>query len=135
MRLSFGSCWWVKIRQTSGFSIKLTIFIVGGSFLAVFLFARSGAPAPAATQPSTNSAASNTANEDVEELEMHGIGEGKTGVVLIEYGDFSSEASKAYQPMMQQIMDKYGDQLRFIYRDFRLSPMPLQWLPSELLTP
>lgn len=103
---------------TKRFFTKKTAFIVVGGFLLLFLLARNDPPAPAATQPSANSAASNTANEDVEELEMHGIGEGKTGVVLIEYGDFASEASKAYQPMMQQIMDKYGDQLRFIYRDF-----------------
>ena len=105
-------------NATKRFFTKKTALIVVGGFLLLFLFARNDSPAPAATQPSTNSAASSTANEDVEELEMHGIGEGKTGVVLIEYGDFSSEASKAYQPMMQQIMDKYGDRLRFIYRDF-----------------
>ena len=97
---------------------KLTVFIVGGSLLAIFLFARGGAPAPATTPQSNSNAASSTTDEEIEELGIHGIGESKTGVVLIEYGDFASEASKAYQPMMQQIMDKYGDQLRFVYRDF-----------------
>lgn len=99
-------------------SIKRTVLIIGGGILVIFLFTRNSSPAPAATAPISNSESSNTTSEDIEELGIHGIGESKTGVVLIEYGDFQSEASKAYQPMMQQIMDKYGDQLRFVYRDF-----------------
>lgn len=103
---------------TKRFFTKKAALIVVGGFLLILLFARNDSPAPAATSPSNSKVASSTTNEEVEELGMHGIGESKTGVVLIEYGDFASEASKAYQPMMQQIMDKYGDQLRFVYRDF-----------------
>lgn len=105
------------------FLTKRTALIVAGVLLAIFLFGRSDAPTPAAT-PANSSAADIAPSEEVEELGAHGIGEGKTGVMLMEYGDFQSVASGAYQPMMQQIMDKYGDQLKFVYRDFPVQSNP-----------
>jgi len=99
------------------FLTKRTALIVAGVLLAIFLFGRNDVTKPAAT-PANSSATDTASTEEVVELGAHGIGEGKTGVMLMEYGDFQSVASGAYQPMMQQVMDKYGDQLKFVYRDF-----------------
>src|SRR3989344_2496836 len=99
------------------FLTKRTALIVAGVLLAIFLFGRNNVRNPAAT-PANSSATDTASTEEVVELGAHGIGEGKTGVMLMEYGDFQSVASGAYQPMMQQVMDKYGDQLKFVYRDF-----------------
>lgn len=104
-------------NATKRFFTKKTALIVVGGFLLLFLFARNDSPAPAATSVKSSTTDA-TPIEEVEELSIHGIGEGKTGVMLMEYGDFQSAASGAYQPMMQQVMDKYGDQLKFVYRDF-----------------
>lgn len=102
---------------------KRTALIVVGVLLAIFLFGRNDASTPAAT-PASSSTTDTTSGAETEELGIHGIGESKTGVVLIEYGDFQSAASKAYQPMIQEVMSKYGDQLRFIYRDFPAESNP-----------
>ena len=70
--------------------------------------------------PATSTNTTTTVAEEVVELGVHGIGEGQTGVLFEEYGDFQSESSKAYQPIVQQIKDKYGDKLRFQYHDYAL---------------
>lgn len=93
------------------------LLLAGICVLVVFALIRNAAPTPAAPVVTTQNPET-TSQAETEELGIHGIGESKTGVVLIEYGDFSSAASKAYQPMIQEVMSKYGDQLQFIYRDF-----------------
>lgn len=105
-------------NATKRFFTKRTALIVVGGFLVIFLFARDDSPAPAATPSVNSNATKGVYSEEIEELSIHVVGEGKTGVMVMEYGDFQSAASGAYQPMMQQVMDKYGDQLKFVYRDF-----------------
>lgn len=48
-------------------------------------------------------------------------GEGTTGVTLIEYGDFQCPVCASYQPIVQQIKDKYGDQITVQFRHFPLA--------------
>lgn len=74
-----------------------------------------------ASEPTTTPASKASPVAEIasdEALATHGIGEGTSGVLFEEYGDFQSEASKAYQPLVQRIKEKYGDELRFQYRDF-----------------
>lgn len=51
----------------------------------------------------------------------HTKGEGTTGVTLIEYGDFQCPACKQYEPLVQEIVNKYSDDITFQFRNFPLT--------------
>jgi len=57
------------------------------------------------------------ANEGVEVRE-HVKGNPDADVVLVEYSDFECPACAAFHPTVSEIMDVYGDQVRFEYRHF-----------------
>lgn len=50
----------------------------------------------------------------------HTRGEGKSGVTLTEYGDFQCPACGAYYPVIEQVFEKYKDQITFQFRNFPL---------------
>lgn len=85
------------------FAIILALcVVVFGGFL---LFAKKDANAP------TNGSVQPT---------NHTIGEGKSGVVLVEYGDFQCSACYAYEPVMKEIRSIYKEQISFQFRHFPL---------------
>jgi protein-disulfide isomerase len=47
-------------------------------------------------------------------------------VVLVEYSDFQCPACKAYQPMVEEIMEAYGDEVALVFRHFPLKQIHLQ---------
>ncbi len=54
------------------------------------------------------------------QLTQHTTGAGKTGVVLIEYGDFECPACYRFFPVIEQIKEKYKDQITFQFRHYPL---------------
>lgn len=48
-------------------------------------------------------------------------GKGTTGVTLVEYGDFQCPVCASFFPIVQQVKEKYGDQITFQFRNFPLS--------------
>lgn len=50
----------------------------------------------------------------------YSIGAGTAGVTLTEFGDFQCTACRNYYPVMKQVKDKYGDQIKFQFRHFPL---------------
>lgn len=50
----------------------------------------------------------------------HIIGEGKSGVTLVEYGDFECSACGQYYPLVEQVKEKYKDQIFFQFRNLPL---------------
>lgn len=50
----------------------------------------------------------------------HTEGSTKSGVVLIEYGDYQCPACGQYYPIVKQVFDKYKDQITFQFRNFPL---------------
>src|SRR5688572_15092390 len=50
----------------------------------------------------------------------HVIGEGSTGVVLMEYGDFECPACGQYYPVVEQVAEKYKEQITFQFRHLPL---------------
>lgn len=48
-------------------------------------------------------------------------GKGTTGVTLVEYGDFQCPVCGSFFPIVQQVKEKYGDQITFQFRNFPLS--------------
>ncbi len=50
----------------------------------------------------------------------HIRGNDKNGVVLVEYGDFQCPACLQYYPIVEQVVEKYKDQIAFQFRNFPL---------------
>lgn len=50
----------------------------------------------------------------------HIIGGGKTGVTLMEYGDFECSVCGEYYPLVKQVTEKYKDQIYFQFRNLPL---------------
>lgn len=48
-------------------------------------------------------------------------GKGTSGVTLVEYGDFQCPVCGSFFPIVQQVKEKYGDQVTFQFRNFPLS--------------
>lgn len=51
-------------------------------------------------------------------LTKHVTGQGKSGVTLVEYGDFQCPACYQYHPAVKQVIEKYKDQITFQFRNF-----------------
>lgn len=60
------------------------------------------------------------AEETTAEPSNHTWSNGRSGVVLIEYGDFQCPACAQYEPILQQIREKYKDIATFQFRHFPL---------------
>ncbi len=54
-------------------------------------------------------------------LTQHTLGKGTSGVTLLEYGDYQCPFCGDYHPTIQQVVAKYGDQIKFQFRNFPLT--------------
>lgn len=88
------------------FAVILAVLIIG--FVGIFIFTKNKADAPGESDSKT-------------QLSNNVTGAGKSGVVLIEYGDFQCSACYSYEPAMQQVREKYKDQITFQFRHFPIS--------------
>jgi protein-disulfide isomerase len=88
------------------FIIILAVIVVG--FFGVLFFTKKDAGAP------------NGGSSSSDQLTNHTIGGGKTGVVLVEYGDFECPACYRFYPVIEQVKEKYKDQITFQFRHFPL---------------
>lgn len=79
--------------------IAVIIIIFGG----IVVFSKKDSTAPTNAKP-TN----------------HLIGEGKSGVVLVEYGDFQCVFCGQYHPLIKQVVEKYKEQIHFQFRHLPL---------------
>jgi len=50
----------------------------------------------------------------------HVEGQGKTGVTLVEYGDYQCPSCGQFYPIVKQIQQKYNDQIQFQFRNLPL---------------
>lgn len=53
----------------------------------------------------------------------HIMGKGQSGVTLVEYGDYQCPYCAQYYPVVKQVVEKYGDQIFFQFRNFPLMSM------------
>lgn len=76
------------------------VIIFGG----IVLFNKQEDPAPASNAKPTN----------------HLYGEGKSGVTLVEYGDFECSGCGQFYPLVEQVKEKYKDKIFFQFRNLPL---------------
>ncbi len=66
----------------------------------------------------SNTASNNSASTS--EGSNHILGANTGGVELVEFGDFQCPACRSYFPVIEQVQEKYGDQISFQFRHFPL---------------
>lgn len=93
--------------------------LVIGIMVALVVASRSGAPQLdlSATDASTIQQASDS-NGNIAD---HTYGKLDSKVILIEYGDYQCPPCGSAYPIVKQLVDKYSDQILFIFRNF---PIP-----------
>lgn len=89
------------------FATIIAIIIAG--MIGLFWFSSSKKTSDNGTTPAQSQAS------------QHISGNPNSKVVLIEYGDFECSACYAYEPVMQQVREKYKDTIAFQFRNFPLT--------------
>lgn len=108
---------------TIGFFILLGIFLKGGKLSAVdntyAAPVAAGNPTPADNQaPPVGNVPEINTKED------HILGAKNPKVTIVEYSDFECPYCGNFYPTIKQIMDKYGKDVRLVYRHYPLSFHP-----------
>lgn len=87
------------------FMIILLVIVLG--FVGIFWFSKNN--------NKTSDTASQTGTSN------HTIGNNSKGITLVEYGDFQCPACGAVEPIIQQVREKYKDQIVFQFSHFPLT--------------
>jgi protein-disulfide isomerase len=87
----------------------ITILVVAAVVVGAFAYTKHQSNNKTGGSSSTSAQPSN-----------HTEGSSKTGVVLIEYGDYQCPACGQYYPIVKQVYDTYKDQIMFQFRNFPL---------------
>lgn len=87
------------------FLLALVVIILGFGGILWLTKDKAGAPASNNSAQPTN----------------HLYGEGKKGVVLIEYGDYQCPACEAYHPIVKAVAEKFKEDIYLQFRNFPLS--------------
>lgn len=90
----------------SRFGVILAAFVA--IFVGILIFNGNDAKAP------------KDSNGNPIQATNHVRGEGKKKVTLIEYGDFECPACGGYYPIVEQLFEKYKDDITFQFRNFPL---------------
>ncbi|HSX46967.1 MAG TPA: thioredoxin domain-containing protein [Patescibacteria group bacterium] len=86
-------------------TVLVIIALIGGAF--------------ALTKHKSHTNGSNGTSSSVQPTN-HQEGGGKSGVVLIEYGDYQCPACGSYYPVVKQVVETHKDQITFQFRNFPL---------------
>lgn len=63
----------------------------------------------------------------------HAQGRADAAVTLVEYGDYQCPACARAQPVVAQLQQRFGDELRFVFRNFPLTDLhPCAWMAADL---
>lgn len=84
----------------------IVLIVIALGFAGLFVF---GGNKSSSTKSSSTSQATN-----------HVIGLGKTGVTLVEYGDYECPYCQAYYSVVKQVQQEYNDKIFFQFRNFPL---------------
>jgi protein-disulfide isomerase len=111
---------------TIGFIILGSKLISGNGFsIATGKSAQANAPAGSVvTQPSPEPTTIPAEAVSAVTKDDHIRGNKDAKITIVEYSDFECPFCGQFHPTMQQVMDEYGDDVRWVYRHFPLSFHP-----------
>ena len=98
----------------SQFAAVLVVMVVAGVLAFRYLSHRTELPAVRAVSAAT-------LDEHLVRPDSHAIGSPNAPVTVVEFGDFECPMCGNAQPMIQQMLDKYGSQVRFVFRQFPIN--------------
>lgn len=128
----FGLVGGVMLLCTIGFFILLAIFLKGGASMAYNNGNNNDATnnGGAANVVANNNDAPTTINiRAIDTKNDHIRGNANAKVTIVEYSDPECPFCKQFHQTMKQLVDKYGDDIRWVYRNF-----PLDGLHSQART-
>lgn len=125
-------------KQTSQFLGVPVAIVIAGGLMAAAIYFGSGASSSSSTKVAGVGNAGNTAGSaaapaqpgeppvgEVREVtaEDHIRGAANAKVAVIEYGDLECPFCKRFHPTMQQLVDEYPNDVRWVYRHFPLDAL------------
>jgi protein-disulfide isomerase/uncharacterized membrane protein/rhodanese-related sulfurtransferase len=100
-----------RSRLRGQFATVLIVMVVAGVIAFRYLSSRPELPAAPAVSVAT-------LDEHLVRPDSHAIGSPNAPVTVVEFGDFECPMCGSAQPMIEQMLDKYGSQIRFVFRHF-----------------
>lgn len=116
----------VLVLCTIGFFILLTMFLKGGDFLSDSTGSERANPTggTVAAQPTPTGSANITLR--AVDGDDHIRGDKDAKITIVEYSDFECPFCKRFHETLQQVMDKYGDSVRWVYRQWPIESLHQQ---------
>ncbi|PIR47820.1 disulfide bond formation protein DsbA [Candidatus Uhrbacteria bacterium CG10_big_fil_rev_8_21_14_0_10_50_16] len=119
-----------------GIAVSAFIFVLAGGTGGAGLLAASGSgraadAAPLVAQPTNNGAA--PAGAPVPDITKDDYVRGdlsKAKVVMIEYSDYECPFCSRHHPTLKAMMDEFGDDVAWVYRQFPLTSIHQQAMPA-----
>ncbi|HXJ93591.1 MAG TPA: thioredoxin domain-containing protein [Terriglobia bacterium] len=96
------------------FALVLAVMVVTGVLAFRYLSSRPELP----VLPQVSAA---TLDEHLVRPDSHAVGSPNARLTVVEFGDFECPMCGSAQPMVQQMLDKYGNQVRYVFRQFPLN--------------
>lgn len=130
----FGAVQGFLVLCTIGFFILLGIFIKGDGFGSEKTAVNTGAvPAPSVVEDGAPQP-TDVVLRDVDEDRDHIRGGKDAKVTFVTYTDLECPFCKRFHDTMTEVMQKYGDDVRMVYRQFPIDQLHAQARPEALAT-
>lgn len=121
----FGAAQGFLVLCTIGFFIFLALFIKNDGFAGNAVRVNTGT-IPTVTDSGEQPAAANVAIRDVDEDRDHIRGGNNAKVTIVTYTDLECPFCKRFHETMAEVMQKYGNDVRMVYRHFPLDQLHSQ---------
>ncbi len=122
----FGIAQGFLVLCTVGFFILLCLFIRNDGFSGNSVVVKNDGGAPTVVDTNTPPAAENVVLREVDADRDHIRGDKDAKVTVVTYTDFECPFCKQFHTTMAQVMQKYGKDLRMVYRHFPLDQLHAQ---------
>ncbi|OGH69606.1 MAG: hypothetical protein A3C90_04220 [Candidatus Magasanikbacteria bacterium RIFCSPHIGHO2_02_FULL_51_14] len=113
----------VLVLCTIGFIILLTLFLKGGTFVSESNGSDGPAPTERVAAAAPTPAPSGSIVLRAVDGDDHIRGDKDAKITIVEFSDFECPFCKRFHETLQQVMDKYGDSVRWVYRQWPIDSL------------